>query len=346
LADTVFASPDESTARSARPSIAELVNPPEEARLQRSCAMKPRRRGFSLLDLIVVIAIIAILIALLLPAVQATRAAARRAQCQNNLKQLGLAMHNYYDSFAVLPPGHVSPPGDKLNRYMSAHTMILPFMEEAAAYDRTNFHLSPIHAANKTARAVSLKSYLCPADPAPPTEFGGTNYAFVAGSKPSIAWDGKDSKNQPNGLFYQISKTRFQQVPDGLSNTMMAMEITRGQDQVFNAQRAYAVKAPPLPATLEPSAERGDKRAFDRGGSWMVGGFLQTLITVTLPINTQDNDLSYGLLEGGLSSSRSFHPGGVNVLFGDGSVRFVSNSIDARALEGMATRNGAEVINQ
>jgi len=308
--------------------------------------MKNRRRGFSLIDLLVVIAIIAILIALLLPAVQAAREAARRAQCQNNLKQLGLGMHNYHDTFGTLPPGHVSPPGDKLGRYMSAFTMVLPFMEQAAAYDRTNFSLSPIDVANKTARMTKVATFLCPADPAPPPEFGGTNYAFVAGNKPSIAWDGKDSEKQPNGLFYQISKTRFQTITDGLSNTFMAMEITRGQDHVNTPQRAYAVMNPPLPGTLDPKADRGDKRAFDRGASWMVGGFLQTIITATMPINSNEFDLSYGLLEGGLSASRSFHAGGVNVLIADGSVRFFSNSVDARMLEAMATRSGGEVVNQ
>jgi prepilin-type N-terminal cleavage/methylation domain-containing protein len=308
--------------------------------------MKCRRRGFSLIDLIVVIAIIAILIALLLPAIQATREAARRVQCQGHLKQLGLAMHNYHDTFLTLPPGHVSPPGDKLNRYMSAQTMLLPFLEQANIYDATNFWLGPTDVANSTARKAQLKSYICPSDLAPATEFGGTNYAFVAGSKPSIAWDGKDVKKTPNGLFFQISKTHFQQVPDGLSNTMAAMEITRGHAEVNDAQRAYAVKDPPLPAMLDPTAARGEKRAYDRGGCWMVGGFLQTLITVTLPINSTEFDLSHGLLEGGLSSSRSFHRGGVNVLISDGSVRFVANSIDQRTLEGMATRNGGEAVNQ
>src|SRR4028118_1540239 len=104
--------------------------------------MKSRRRGFSAMDLIVVIAVIAILIALLLPAIQKAREAARRAQCQNNLKQLGLAMHNYHDVSMTFPPGHVSPPGDKLARYMSAHTMILPFVEQATAFNQTNTTLS------------------------------------------------------------------------------------------------------------------------------------------------------------------------------------------------------------
>lgn len=309
--------------------------------------MKSRREGFSAIDLLVVIAIIAILIALLLPAVQKVREAARRTECQNNMKQLGLAMHNYHDTFRTFPPGHVSPPADKQARYMSAHTMVLPFMEQNGIYDATNFALGPLEAANtKTARRAPVKAYVCPADPAPWGPFGPTNYAVVSGSKPSIAWDGKDREKQPNGLFYQISHMRIQHITDGTSNTFMAMEITRGQDQVNTAVRAYAVKSPPMPDPLDPGTDRGDKRAYDRGGSWMVGGFLQTIVNTTLPINSNEFDLSYGLLEGGLSASRSFHSGGVNVLLADGSVRFLSTNIDKATLDAMATRAGGEVVNQ
>ena len=308
--------------------------------------MKSQRRGFSPVELLVVIAIIAILIALLLPAIQKTREAAKRVQCANNLKQLALSLHNYHDSYATFPPGHVSPPGDKLDRNMSALAMILPFQEEMAAYQKINFAMSPSSPANATARGISMKYFLCPSDDAPPGPYGGTNYLLVAGSKPSIAWDGKDASKQPNGTFFQISHVRIQHITDGTSNTIMTMETTRGQDQINTPVRAYAVKPGPLPDALEANADRGDKRAYDRGGSWIIGGFLQTLGNVSLPINARDFDLSYGLLEGGLSGMRSLHPGGANAGFCDGSVQFISNSIDQKVLEAMGTRNGGEVVNR
>jgi prepilin-type processing-associated H-X9-DG protein len=308
--------------------------------------MQTHRRGFSATDLLVVIAIIAILIALLLPAVQKAREAARRTQCSNNLKQIGLALHNYHDTYRTFPAGHYSPPGDRMGRHIGTFCGLLPYVEQEAVYNQINLHLSPEHPANITARQAVVQTFLCATDPAPKTKFGASNYAFLAGSTPSIGWDGRDQKNQPNGMFFQISNVHLARVTDGLSNTIATMEITRGQDQMNNPVRAYASFPGPLPAAVDMNADRGDKRLFDRGSSWMSGGFLQTLITMTLPPNSKDFDLSYGIMEGGLSSSRSFHPGGVNVLFCDGSVQFLSNGVDFKNLQAMATRNGGEVVDR
>src|SRR3982751_1139515 len=107
---------------------------------ERTDAMSRSRRGFTPFDLLMTIAIIAILIALLIPAIQAAREAAKRTNCRNNLKQLGLSLHNYHDSFGTFPPGHVSPPGDRLGRNMSALAMLLPFQEESALYNGINFN--------------------------------------------------------------------------------------------------------------------------------------------------------------------------------------------------------------
>ena len=308
--------------------------------------MRNPRRGFSPIDLLVVIAIIAILIALLLPAVQKAREAARRVQCQNNLKQISIAMFNYHDTHMTFPPGHVSPPGDKLGRNMSAQALILPYLEQQNVYASINFWLGTADPANATARKMVVSTYLCPNDPAPHGPYGPTNYALVAGSKPNIGWDGKDLGKQPNGLFFQCSKIGVAQVTDGLSNTLMVMEMTRGESPTNTPVRAYAAKPGPMPEMVDAKQERGGERAFDRGGSWMSGGFLQTLVTVTLPVNAREYDLSYGLLEGGLSSSRSFHSRGVSAAFGDGSVQFLSDSVDMKTLEAMGTRNGGEVVNR
>lgn len=306
--------------------------------------MEPNRRGFSAIDLLVVFAIIAILIALLLPAVQQAREAAKRVQCSNNLKQLALSAHNYHDTFRVFPPGHVSPPGDKLMRNMSAQTMLLPFLEQGPTYDRVNFHLGTEHPANTTSRSMKIAMFICASDPAPSLEWGGTNYPLLAGSTPSIAWNGDRQTKGPNGLAFQISKIYIGDIKDGSSRTMMAMEWTRGQAGLTSTRGAYAVKPGPLPDPLEENADRGDKLMFDRGASWMSGGFLQTLMTQTLPLNAKELDLSFGLLEGGLSAGRSYHAGGVNIMMCDGSVQFVSETIDRKVLDAMATRDGREAF--
>jgi prepilin-type N-terminal cleavage/methylation domain-containing protein len=302
--------------------------------------MLNQRRGFSPIELLVVLAIIAILIALLLPALQNGREAAKRAQCRNNLKQIGLAVYNYESAYRVFPPGSVSPPGDKEARYAGAFCSILPFIEQSGAYDTLNFSLSPEHAANRTTRRVVVREFLCPSDAAPQGPFGATNYAFVSGSRPKLGWDGKDREKQPDGLFYQISSTRISQITDGTSKTIAVVEWIRGQAELKKLTRDYALKTGPIPNNVSTDTDLGKNYLRDRGASWMVGGFLQSLATITLPPNDLHFDLSYGLLEGGLSAPRSEHAGGVHVLIADASVQFISDSIDFETLKHMATRAG------
>ena len=304
--------------------------------------MNRRRRAFTLTDLLIVIAVLGIIAALLLPAVQQAREAARRAQCVNNLKYVGLAAANYESAYRVFPSGTVSPPGDKFDRTMSGLAMLVPFLDSGDVFDRINCNHSPKEASNRTARCAKLSYFICISDEPKEAEFGGTNYALVTGSKPSVAWDGKDIATAPNGLFFQISSVRIKHVTDGLSKTLATMEITQGREGRNVLHRTYAVKPGPLPENLERNDDRGNQRALDRGSSWMVGGFLQSLVNATMPLNANELDLSFGLLEGGLSSGRSFHPGGVNILFADGSVRFASNSLDFRVLQSMATRSAGD----
>jgi len=300
----------------------------------------PHRRAFTLFETIVVIAIVGVLIVLLLTAVNNNRDIARRTTCMNNLKEIGLAMLSYESYQRVLPPGSVSPPGDELARRQGALAAILPYMEEIGVYHAMNIRHGPEAASNVTARSVAVRAYSCPSDVAPQLPYGGTNYALVAGNLPSLAWDGADKTRSPNGMFFQISSVKLRDVTDGLSKTMMGMEILRGQKNKTDSARSYAVKEAPLPTPLGPAADRGNQRAFDRGSSWMVGGFLQTLATATLPPNTNAHDLSFGLLDGGLSSGRSLHPGGLHLLLADGSVQFQSNSVELKVLQAMASRAG------
>jgi prepilin-type N-terminal cleavage/methylation domain-containing protein/prepilin-type processing-associated H-X9-DG protein len=292
-------------------------------------------RGFTLYELLVVIAIIGILLALLLPAVQAAREAARRAHCSNNLKQLGLAMHNYHDVFRGLPPGSVSPPGDSVGRFMGAFAQVLPYIEEPRVYSAINLHHGPRHTSNSTARNTKISVFVCPSESV--VVPAGTNYMASAGSGPAVLLPPKgQSEPVPNGLFFQISFVRFHDVKDGTAQTLMVCEGRLGAKpprQGRFVDHVYVGLDRVLPGSIDTNVGqlelgRAQNHRFDRCASWMDGLFLQTLFVSNLPPNSPLPDVAFKDLAGGVSAARSTHPRGVNVLFADGSVRYVSESID------------------
>lgn len=178
-----------------------------------------KRRGFTLIELLVVIAIIGLLIALLLPAVQQAREAARRSQCRNNLKQLGLALHNYHDTHSAFPPGVVAADGDLANGMHSAFTLLLPQLEQANTYNQYNFGVPWKDPVNKSAAGTALSSLLCPSSIGGLPQNGGfelpaTDYAFSKGTR---AW--LCLKSARSGMFDVNSRIRTGDVKDGLSNT-------------------------------------------------------------------------------------------------------------------------------
>lgn len=321
---------------------------------------RARSKAFSVYESMIVVAIIAILIALLLPAVQAAREAARRTQCANHLKQIGLAMHNYYATFNVLPPGSTAPPGDKQDRYMSAFAQVLPFIEQSRVYEAINFRHGPRHASNHTARQVKLAVFTCLSDvPAANLKSGPTNYLLNAGSGPAVLLPPGGAKEpMPNGMFYQISSVRFQDVRDGTSQTLMSGESIQGSAAATGrgrpswqrtAQTTYVALDRDLPANVPDDAGRADadqgrNLQFDRGHSWMDGLFLQTLLLNRMPPNAAAPDTAYRHLAGGTASPRSRHPGGANDLWVDGSVRFIADSVDQKVFQALATRAGKEAI--
>ena len=219
--------------------------------------MRHSRVGFTLIELLVVIAIIAVLIALLLPAVQAAREAARRAQCVNNLKQIGVAIHNYHDSFQVLPFGKGRDymaviPGAPVHARWSTHSQLLLFTEQKPLFDSINFSLPPEtpdvslagmsfqpayqnpNRANSTACRVTLSLFLCPSDATATTDWAAVNnYVVNQGSwlcdvceaLPSMMHPGE----LPRGPFYNRSRVRFADLTDGTSNTAFFSEKRRGQ---------------------------------------------------------------------------------------------------------------------
>ncbi|MHC5541503.1 DUF1559 domain-containing protein [Singulisphaera rosea] len=335
------------------------------------------RRAFTLIELLVVIAIIAVLIALLLPAVQAAREAARRAQCVNNLKQLGIALHNYHDTLGRLPYGAIVAPkgnfwypsgvGGEHYRY-SALAMLAPFLEQSPIFGALNFSY-PIYmpdgslsATNTTVFSLKVSIFLCPSDTGRIVQpgFAPANYMACAGNGMP---GGSALYENPNGCFYYNSGVTFAGIQDGLSQTAMISESILGlasgpfqvapgtvvnPKEIMAQQVAVDINAlPPADLTVAEcnSAGAGTSGYYNaqRGGSWAQGDFRHALYTHYYPPNSQ----SYDCLRGsdyGWKTARSYHNGGVNVLFGDGRVQFVKDSIAVASWSALGTRAGGEVV--
>ncbi|XZE33570.1 DUF1559 domain-containing protein [Pirellulaceae bacterium SH501] len=335
--------------------------------------MKRYHRGFTLVELLVVIAIIGILVGLLLPAVQAAREAARRMQCSNNLKQLGLALHNYESAVRRLPPGQ--------NRGNTASTfaLILPYVEAGNGYALFDFSVVMTAAANNRATVLQFPFYNCPTEPSTGfvdwagAQAGKVSYAQNMGTN-SVYRDETGAGNAVasglglrTGVFFQTTAAtplslQFQAITDGLSNTVFMSEIRRGFMQggtVFDATvtvggpQDYAspvnvtvsalggLNNPYNPAQCNNS---GGARFNARGLQYYRGITLYTFYNHTLPPNSPLRDCvaRNNQAEGHLAT-RSYHTGGVNCVLGDGSVRFVSSGVDQLTWAAVGTRAGGEV---
>lgn len=298
------------------------------------------RRGFTLIELLVVIAIIAILVALLLPAVQQAREAARRSQCKNNLKQIGIALHNYHDVHSVLPPGWVSVDAGAHSAHDGVNgagwgLMVLPSMDQANLYEEFNPNVSIADPANASIRSQLLSVYRCPSDPQPdfwPIHEEGTttvlanlpiaNYVAAFGTEeldgcenaPGTAPVLANGQCRSDGIFYHNSKVRFRDITDGTSNTFMAGE--RRTDP--NAMPAWY-------STWVGMVPEGEE-AFQR----ILGVF-----------DHPPNDPAAHL-----DDFSSQHTGGAHFLLADGHVRFVSENVDHGVYLGVGTISGEEVLGE
>jgi prepilin-type N-terminal cleavage/methylation domain-containing protein/prepilin-type processing-associated H-X9-DG protein len=301
------------------------------------------RRGFTLIELLVVFGIIALLIGLLLPAIQSARETARRAQCSNCLKQIGLALHSYHEVSGCLPPGRLliydpryagaNPPCTSGVVDKSTHVLLLPFFEQQSAYNAVNSSVTILGSENTTIHTLSVASYACPDDPASghPRELladalapfasdppGGrqwmvfTSYSACFGSydvnaipRPSNGCQVPPQlRDQANGVINDVFPITLSSVTDGLSNTMFASE-----------------KATTLFRSLD-----SDGTLFATKGWWVTGNWGDTLLTTFYPPNMYKRvALTAGVRQ--TVAASSLHPGGVNILLGDGSVRFVKETV-------------------
>ncbi|MHB8902422.1 MAG: DUF1559 family PulG-like putative transporter [Thermoguttaceae bacterium] len=309
---------------------------------------RTRDRGFTLVELLVVIAIIGILIALLLPAVQAAREAARRSQCSNNLKQLGLAIHNYHDTFKVFPPGVIAArlnAGTTFPSAMSWMPTLLPFMEQGALYDQ----LAPYMVTRSSSAFPSdlmntvISGLTCPSDPnkgkvttihgvtdPPPDKNDGFcgNYLLCNGSE-QVTEATTGNSFRMNGMFFYLSNINMARVTDGTSNTVMSGEV--------------------LVVPESTTAHR------DWRGRYYRADHLSSIFSTYLPPNTTSADLCRTCEAGNppyapctastptqAIYARSRHPGGAQIGLGDGSVRFATSTVDTQVWRDAGTRDGRE----
>ncbi|MFN3190264.1 MAG: DUF1559 domain-containing protein [Aureliella sp.] len=366
-----------------------------------------RQRAFTLVELLVVIAIIGVLVGLLLPAVQAARESARRMQCANNMKQLGLALHNYHDAHKTIPTtmtGVDSEGGACGSGFYSWLAMILPYVEQDNLYNSIDFNMpmsdrcnygssgdyldydiSPSHP-NALAARTMIGTYLCPSDPAAylqPQDNGGQlapgNYSGNVGwPKLASAPGGSQPIEKQNGFFgllnpstpdpWHVPRIRFGDITDGLSNTAAVAErkisnievvslpwgggyVPEGTDPNMQSFCGSSTRARSVDRWVDycGSVTLSDPGYVEKHGhAWISGWTLAANMYMhIMPIGDRNCHIYGGEgLGNNIVTPGSYHTGGINVLMGDGSVSFRSQSIDTQLWWEMGTRNGGETLSE
>ena len=328
-----------------------------------------KRRGFTLIELLVVIAIIAVLMSLLLPAVQQAREAARRTQCRNNLKQIGLALHNYHGALQVFPPGYVDrngnpnlTPDNDLGPGWGWATFLLPYLDQSNVYDQINVNQAIGTGMNTQVSLTSLPALQCPSDgqqdpfaaydssfSTPIATVAHSNY--VANNGWIECFGGAGGNPQPGpfadglagtfgqagvGMFWRNSRVSVARVKDGLSNTIAVGERSSNHSPstwtgAIPGGRcpAWMAVQPPSPYSPPPGP------AYDNAdfGEALVLAHANASHLPNADFPIFDPDVFY-----------SFHSGGCHFLFGDGSVRFISTYVDGFTYQHLATIAGGEVV--
>ncbi|MEW4565794.1 DUF1559 domain-containing protein [Bremerella sp. JC770] len=307
--------------------------------------------GFTLVELLVVIAIIGVLVALLLPAVQQAREAVRRISCNNNMKQLGLALHNYHDTFGAFPPGNYSMSSSGQYNGANWRVMVLPFIEQSALHDQLDFTArfdGDDLTGNEILSELIVPGMLCPSSALDPfsdphgrndDRAMNINYVGISGGAPSTTQPNVGYIDcgygwfANNGLLLTNQATKMRDATDGTSNTMIVTEqsgLTDGLERTANYRGGWHGAS---------SAETADSSTCNK--VWFAG-------TTTVRYNP-----NYDIITAGNSYQyrhntvlNSFHPGGVNMMHGDGSTRFVADTIELETLKRLAVRNDGEVLNE
>ncbi len=331
--------------------------------------MRSRKKGFTLIELLVVIAIIAILTSLLLPAVQQAREAARRTQCKNNLKQIGLALHNYHDALQIFPPGYIdrngspnSTPDNDLGPGWGWATLLLPFLEAGDVYNQINVSQGITVGTNAQVSLTLMKTYQCPSDPlqdpfpvydssftAPIATVAHGNYLGCngwvecfngAGGNPQLGLgdDGLPGTFGPAGVgtFYRNSNISITKIRDGLSKTIVVGERSSNHSPstwtgAVTGGRcpAWMAVQPPNPYSPPPGPAY-DNADFDEA---LILAHCNATHLPNSDFPVYDPDVFY-----------SYHWGGSQFLFGDGSVRFISSFIDGPTYQHLATIAGSDSV--
>lgn len=306
------------------------------------------RRGFTLIELLVVIAIIAVLIALLLPAIQQAREAARRSQCSNQLKQIGIALHNYHDTNRALPPGWIGltngvPDVENGRSGFGWAAYLLTFMDQAAIANQLDWNLGIDHAANTVARATYLPAFRCPSDTGPQfwqlNEEGTTNPLAVLPNANYVAcfgvfgWEdvcdasvatpqlpfplAQCHPSLATGPFFHLSAVRLADVTDGLSNSIFAGEHRTRTNLPLGVEPWYSTWVGVYPGGSEAIAR-----------------------THAVADHTPNHPSNH------IDDFSSPHTSGVNILFGDGRVRMLTQNIDEALFKALCTRAGGETVSE
>jgi prepilin-type N-terminal cleavage/methylation domain-containing protein/prepilin-type processing-associated H-X9-DG protein len=347
--------------------------------------MVRRRPGFTLIELLVVIAIIAVLIGLLLPAVQKVREASHRLKCQNHLKQIGLALHNYHDVHQLFPYGKGPDyrnsrlvPGVPVYPRWSVHALLLPYLEQDNLYKSINFDYPPEtpgmegpiinfmpayqnpNRVNAAASRTVVPTFLCPSDgAAQPGDWPGQNN-YVANQGTIFLCDVSEqlpstinAGEKPYGIFYYLSRVRVADLVDGTSQTVFFSEKLRGQGfpnprtdmfmmtNTDTLERTFQTCSGLNPNTATPLMSK-------QGYSWVMG---EMCCTTYNHVSAPNTNTCAGLGFPGTMANMAMqvppssnHPGGVNVVMADGSVRFVQSNISLPTWRALGTRGSGEVL--
>ena len=316
------------------------------------------RFGFTLIELLVTIAILGTLIAILLPAVQQAREASRRLACSNNLRQLGIALHNYHSAHQRFPPGR----GDPAPGVFSAHAYLLQYLEQRAVRQGIDFQKAPTTysvaggvvydgAANLAAATTRLSVLQCPSDPfaigVPGSEFGSTSYAANVGSG-LVQWG---SLTDADGVFFKSSRIGLRDLSDGSTYTVAMRERLNGpgtdesSDLQSNPQRLMLEIPGGNNTTPEAcSTPTGGNCYSDRGAKWILGNYGNSLYNHYYAPNVGTWDCMNLQQQKALMAARSMHPAVVGTLLCDGTVRVVSSAIDQVIWQAVATRESGEAV--